>query len=706
MSEFSNDNNSNNSGNKPPFPPFSNNANNQFNQNFPPFPPNFQQPKKRRWWIPLLIVLSVFVGFFVVIALIIGSLFSGFDFESKPVKVSKNSVLYLNFAGGVQEYASDDNPFAAFSGEVNNSASFIEYLRAIELAKIDDNIKGIYISPKGSIGFAKSIELIEAIEDFKTSGKFVYAFIETGNEADYMNIVSADKIFMPTEGLIELNGFGTSALFMKGLYKKIGVNFHVQGFEDFKSAGDSYNKTKFSDSARYQLEVLIGQRYKTFVEMIAKNRNLSTDKVYAILANGVYTADSIKANGLIDEIISENNFKEILKEVASGNKTGIKSDNMSENKSDNKSGKEDKKSKSKKENKDDEDKLNLVTVAKYINSENIGDIKTKNVKIAKDDKQIAIINSVGAISSGKNSSSPFGGGDYEIKSGTFVEQLKKAREDKNVKVIILRIDSPGGSVIASDEMWEEIMKTKKVKPVIASMSDVAASGGYYMAMACNKIVAHPQTITGSIGVILAIPNFSELMSNLDITADTISTSPSAQFMNGMYAYTDKDKAQLYNLSKGIYYRFLSRVAESRNKTFDEIRAVAKGRVWSGQDAKDKGLVDELGGLGKAIEIAKAEIGIDKNTKVKIKSYPEKKDKMEELIKLLSGENSDGNESNSNVNGINKLARLIGMEASMTKQIYNNLPLEFKNQIDYSFQLLGIAQKEKAMIALPNEFYIR
>ncbi|MFY8161955.1 MAG: S49 family peptidase, partial [Candidatus Kapaibacteriota bacterium] len=545
--------NSGNSGNfgntPPPFPPNQGNfqGNNQgYNPNFPPFPPNYNQPKKRKWWIPLVIVMSVIVLFFVVIFAIIGSVFSDFNFEEKPVKVSKNSVLYINFAGGVQEYAQNDNPFAALSGGSSKSASFIEHLRAIEIAKNDDNIKGIYIYPKGNIGFAKSLELIEAIEEFKKSGKFVYAFIEAGTETDYMNIVSADKIYMPTEGMIELNGFGTSALFMKGLFDKIGVNFHVQGFEDFKSAGDSYNKTKFSDSSRYQLEVLFQQRHNEFVNLVAKNRKMTPETINTILSRGIYTADSIKALGFVDELISENNLKERIKVMVNGKKATKDEENEKDEK---------------------DDKLSLITVASYINSENLN---IDNEKVAPDSKQIAIINSVGAISSGKNSSSPFGGGDYEIKSGTFVEQLKKAREDKDVKAIILRIDSPGGSVIASDEMWEEIMKTKKVKPIIASMSDVAASGGYYMAMACDKIVAHPSTITGSIGVILAIPNVAGLMNNLGLTSDTISTTPAAQFMNGMYAYTDKDKAQLYNLSKGIYYRFLSRVAESRGKTVEEI----------------------------------------------------------------------------------------------------------------------------------------
>lgn len=685
MSDFNNfGNNSgnstgNNTSNFPPnIPPQGNNPqgfNPQgFNPNYPPFPPQFPQQKKRKWWVPLLIVLGTIFVFFIVIFAIIGSAISNFDFEQKPFKVSKNSILYINFGGGVQEYG-QDNPFAAFGGGSNSSASLFEHIKAIEIAKTDDNIKGIYIYPKGSIGFAKSLELIEAIEDFKKSGKFVYAFVEAGTELDYMNIVSADKIFMPTEGMIELNGFGTSALFMKGLFNKVGVDFHVQQFEDFKSAGESYSKTKFSDSARYQLEILLKDRHNTFVDLVAKNRKMTTEQVNNILSRGVYTADTIKALGLVDELISEQNLRERLKEMTNGSKVNNK------------------------DSEEDETKLNLITVSKYINSENL---KTDNSKVAPDNKKIAIINSVGAITSGKSSPSPFGGGEYEIKSGTFVEQIKKAREDEDVKAIILRIDSPGGSVIASDEMWEEIQKTRKVKPVIASMSDVAASGGYYMAMACDKIVAHPSTITGSIGVILAIPNVSGVMKNLDLTADTISTTPAAQFMNGMYAYSDKDKAQLYSLSKGIYYRFLSRVAESRGKTVEEIRAVAKGRVWTGKDAKEKGLVDELGGLKKAIELAKKEIGVDKNTKVMLRIFPEKKDEFEELIKSLTNQE----ENDANVNIYQTIGTALGMEMGLTRQIINELPKEVQTQLVYSLKLLNMSKKEKAIMALPNEYYIR
>lgn len=644
-----------------------------------PHPPHFVYKKRRKWWMPIVIVLGVFFVAFLVLLAIIGSAISTFNLSDEPTKISKNSVLYINFAGGVQEY-SQQNLFAGLNGNTSSNPSLFDHIKAINIAKEDDNIKGIYIYPKGNIGFTKSLELIEAIQDFKKSGKFVYAFIEAGTELDYMNVVSADKIFMPTEGMIELNGFSVSSLFLKGLFNKVGVDFHVQHFEDFKSAGESYSRTKFSDSARYQLQVLLDSREKTFVNAIAANRQMDTEQVYKILERGVYTADTIQALGLVDELISEQNLRARIKELVYSDKQN------------------------RKDKKDKEQKLNLVTVAKYLNSENLKEIQDKSDSKVSDNVKIAIINSVGPISSGKQSLSPLGNNSYEIKSGTFVEQLKKAREDKEVKAIILRIDSPGGSVIASDEMWEEIQRTKKVKPVIASMSDVAASGGYYMAMACDKIIAHPSTITGSIGVILAIPNLSGLINNLGVTVDTISTTPSAQFMNGFYPYSEKDKMQLFNLSKGIYLRFLSRVAESRHKTIEEIRAVAKGRVWTGEDAKKQGLVDELGGLTKAIEVAKNEIGVKANTKVKLRLFPEKKDELETIIKLFTNKNDEETESRSQA--LKSLTRMIGLNTNITEQFVNELPEEFQSQINYSIDLLSLSKKEKVLMAIPNEYMIR
>ncbi|MFA5512324.1 MAG: signal peptide peptidase SppA, partial [Candidatus Kapaibacterium sp.] len=287
--------------------------------------------------------------------------------------------------------------------------------------------------------------------------------------------------------------------------------------------------------------------------------------------------------------------------------------------------------------------------------------------------------------------------DYTIRSGDFVRNLRKARNNKNVKAIIIRIDSPGGSVIASEEIWDEIIRAKSVKPVYASMSDVAASGGYYMAMACDTIIAHPATITGSIGVVLAVPNVSGTLNKLGITADTINTSNAAQFMNGYFPYDTKSKEKLYELSKGIYNRFLSRAAESRNMTFDELRAVAKGRVWTGEDALSRNLIDTIGGLQTTIDIVKNRLGIPLDKKVYVRFFPEKVDDMQMLLQLFGlGNKESGEDEDIKI----ELAKLMGLTPEAFLANWNMLPADVQNQMKYMFELSKISAREQSMVAMP------
>ncbi|MER3329466.1 MAG: signal peptide peptidase SppA, partial [Candidatus Kapaibacterium sp.] len=509
-------------------------------------------------------------------------------------------------------------------------------------------------------------ELQEKLEEFKTSGKFIYSFIESGDEQTYYNSLTADSIFMPTEGLLEFNGYGISSLFMTGLFKKLGMEYHVVGFEDFKSAADSYNKYKFSDSSRYQLEVMLNQFQDEFVASVSKHRKMEKSQVLALMNQGLFTVDSLYKYKLIDGMKTKT---QVLDFIKSKIYPDLSADSLYTK------------------------ELDLVSVAKYNKSK-----YTPKGEID-EDKTIAIINSVGPIYSGDEENSLFGGSDYEIRSARFVEQIRDAAEDEDIDAIILRIDSPGGSVIASDEMWEAIMEARKRKKVIASMSDVAASGGYYMAMACDKIIAHPSTITGSIGVILALPNFEGTREMLGVTADTISTTTSAQFLNPMFKYTDADKDKLYTLSKTIYMRFLERVAESRGKTVEQIREVAKGRVWTGNDAKARGLVDELGGLEFAIDYVKDMIGVEKGKLVYVKSYPERKDDFQAFMDALGMESKIGATGNKN------FVERVKNEFSPTMQslILNMeyLTPEMQSQIKYSLAMYDISKKERFLMAMPQ-----
>ena len=341
-------------------------------------------------------------------------------------------------------------------------------------------------------------------------------------------------------------------------------------------------------------------------------------------------------------------------------------------------------------------KLNLIGVSDYLSTQ-----KPADDDVFDKDIEIAVINGVGPINSGRGGEDGFDN-DYSIRSGDFVRNLKQARDDKKVKAIILRIDSPGGSVIASEEIWDEIIRARSVKPVYASMSDVAASGGYYMAMACDTIIAHPATITGSIGVVLAIPNISGSMSKLGITADTINMGDASQFMNGMFPYDQKSKDKLYQLSSGIYERFISRAAKSRGLTFEQLHAVAKGRVWTGEDAKKRGLVDVLGGFETSIDIVKKRLGIPLDKKVYVRFFPEKVDDLKMLLNMFGMGDKEDDEGDTKIN----LAKMMGLTPEAFVTNWNIMPADTKKQMLYMLELSKIANREQSMIAMPYMIDIR
>lgn len=630
------------------------------------YPPYYTQRRKSNWWIPIVIVGVILILFFAFFALIIGSISSVFSFKTEVVEVKSNSVLYLTLED-VTENA-EENPFAFFTGATFGTR-YYDLIRAVKLAKEDDRIKGIYYNAKFApmMSFPQAQELQRVLKDFKESGKFIYAFIEAGREFEYYNALLADSIFMPREGIMEMNGFGSTQLFFKGFLNMIGIDFYVQGFEDFKSAGENLSRKNYSDSARYQVRVILDQIYDEFVNAVSEYRKLDRKFVEDVLARGVYMADSLKELGFIDGFMTDSEVREFIRDKIFGKDRDKK-----------------------------KDKLQLVRVSSYLNS----DPPIKKKDIVKD-KQIAIIYAVGPIvdqpSDGFNQS-------QEITAAKIVNYLKQAREDEDIKAIILRVDSPGGSVIASDAIQREIIKTKFVKPVYSSMGNVAASGGYYISMSCDTIIADKLTITGSIGVIMAIPNLSGMINKLDITADTISTSPAANFFNGFYPFTEKEKEILYNMGRDIYYRFVEKVARNRDMTFEQARSYAKGRVWTGYDAQKIGLVDVVGGLDDAIKIAKRRIGVAEDVPVRIQIYPRPADPTEMILKMFGL--LDETEDEEVVKTKSDFAKMLNLTPKAFDLLIGELPESAKNQIYYNLQLLAISKREKVIAALPYYFEIK
>lgn len=624
-------------------------------QGYYPYP-----PKKSRWWIPVVIIVGVLIVFFSIVVGIFSAV--GSSFSKEPYTVKENSVLYLNFGKEVGESPST-NPFSFIGNE--SHATFFDIVTAIRAAKDDNRIKGIfYRATPNNMGLARANEIQNALKEFKQSGKFIYAYIEAGREQDYYFALPADKIYMPSEGILEMNGFGGASMFLKGLFDKLGIEFYVLGFEDFKSAGEFLSRKNFSDSSRYQLQVILNQRLKMFVDAVVDYRKLDRKMVMDVLNRGVYAADSLKSLGFIDEFAQESDVRDMLREKIYG--------------------------KTKPEDKDK--KLRLVSVSNY--TEDLPEVKKEN--LASEKNQIAIIFAEGSVMDEGNG--PFSS-EKVICTKDMVNYLKKAREDKDVKAILLRINSPGGSVITSDAIRDEIIKTKKVKPIFASMGDIAGSGGYYIPMACDTIIAHPATITGSIGVILAVPNFHGLLNKLDITVDTISSNPAANSLNGLLPYTDAEKKKLYNIGKPIYDRFIQKVAEHRHKTFDEAHALAKGRVWTGEDALKRGLVDVNGGLFDAISIVKKRVGVAEKMKVRVKIYPEPVDDLTAILRMfgLEKENEDATTGNWFRNTVSSI---FGISKDNVYYFYNSMPDGMKRQVNYMLELLGISQKERTIMAMP------
>jgi protease-4 len=626
-------------------------------------------PKRNRWWIPLAVIGGILalgvIVFMVVIGAFIGGLFAGMDDGAKHTGVKENSVLKIDLSGGLAESTTQD-PFAALTGSTTGGASLYDVLEAIRKAKTDDRIKGIYITggPTGA-GMAKLSEVRQAILDFKKSKKFVYAYMDMGTKAQYFVASAADSIFMPEEGIIEFTAFGASAPFMKGLYEKLGVTWHVEQFEEYKSAAETMSRDKWSEPAREEVRALLEQRTEMFLTAVAASRRLEKSYIKAVMDHGVYLPDTLKYYRLIDGLAREQEVKKKIHRRMNPNDTA------------------------------EFKKLRAVSIAQFLDHAKDEDNDA--------DVGIAIVYASGVINSGKQQS-PFQ--EAGIYSETFIKNLRKAADDKDVNGIIIRIDSPGGSAFASDEMWAVIQEVRKRKPVYASMSDVAASGGYYMAMACDTIIAHPATITGSIGVIMALPNLSGTLNKIGVTVDTIAMGASANFMNPTLPLSDAERERLHGYGANTYRRFVQKVATSRGKEYEETRLLARGRVWTGQAALANGLADISGGLTDAIAVMRNRLGADPDKAVKILRYPKQTDGLQALLEMFRGSDESESDNTDEPSAAQIIAALMQYnygDASAARQIVAAMPRELRAQVDHTAAITRIAMQERTLMVLPVHF---
>lgn len=525
------------------------------------------------------------LGFFLFVGIVAAI---GSSEESTPIET--NSVLKLNLNNPIQEVAVE-NPFAEFSGGQGNVLGLLDIRSALANAKQDPNIKGVYLDVQyPMVGWATAEEIRDAILDFKKSNKFVYAYGEVMTEKAYYLASVADKIYLNPAGGMEWNGLSAEYDFYKGTLDKLEVKPLIFRVGEYKSAVEPFFRENMSDASRLQNQVLINNIFDHAVDKISQARKITptqlknlADSLSIDSPQDALTHKLITHVGYYDEVESA-----LRKELKLG----------------------------------EDDKIKFVGLSKYSKAE-------KKVKEGSSDNRIAVIIGEGAIMSGKSN-------DGNIGSETIVDELRKARKDKKVKAVVLRINSPGGSALASDVMWREVQLTRKEKPVIASMSDVAASGGYYMAMGCDKIVAHPNTITGSIGVFSVLFNFQNTFRNkLGITFDRVNTNAHSDWPSVTREMTPFENNRMQRSTENIYAVFTKKAAEGRKMPLEKLKSLASGRVWSGREAKGNGLIDEFGGLDKAIEIAAKSAKL-KEGDYRVR-YPKEKNVFEDVITKFSND---------------------------------------------------------------------
>ena len=534
--------------------------------------------------------------FFILIFLVF--MIIGLRSSGEGYSLAQNSVLELKFDKTIPE-KSNNAPFQfqGFSKEDNEMLGMNDILYAIDHAKTDKHIKGILLDITGfQGGFAKAATLRNALEEFSSGGKFIMTYGDMYSQGSYYLSSVANQIYLHPLGMIDLRGLGSQIPFFKDMLDKIGVKAQVFYAGKFKSATEPFRLSKMSEENRYQIREYLSDLNTNMMTDIAGSRKLTLPQLMkSVNAYDGHDADLSLSNKLVDKL---GYYSDMIKDVKA--KIGLKPD----------------------------DKLNIASLTDYVST------YTKPENFSSKDK-IAVVYAEGEIKDGK---AEYG----EIGSKNYTSIFKKIAEDKNVKAIVLRVNSPGGSAVASETILHEIQKAKsKGIPVVVSMGDYAASGGYYISCAADSIFAEPNTLTGSIGVFSIFPNVQQLMNKkIGINFDTVSTSKYSNAFSPFFLLNSDESVLMQKFTDKIYNVFIGRVAKARKSTPEQINQIAQGRVWTGQDAVKVNLVDKLGGLDDAIACAKRMAKLDK---YRVTEYPKIKEPLQQILDEVMGIKEDQQE---------------------------------------------------------------
>ncbi|NDV63884.1 signal peptide peptidase SppA [Bacteroides sp. 224] len=523
------------------------------------------------------IVVSSIVLFFIGIMILVGLMSVS---ESETV-INKSSVMMLDLSGELRE-RSQENPFEEFFGDEDYvSYGLDDILSSIQKAKDHNDIKGIYIQATHlSTSFAALQEIRDALADFKTTGKFIVSYGDVYTQGLYYLSSVSDKVLLNPKGRVEWKGLASTPIFYKDLLEKLGIEMQIFKVGTYKSAVEPYINTEMSEANREQVKEYISSIWSQLVEDVSISRNISADSLNMIADKMVMfsQAEDILNYGLVDSLIYKNDVRDYLKSLANIDKDG---------------------------------KLSVYNLAEMVNVR-------RNVPKDKSGNIIAVYYAAGGIDMGSSSYST----EETIISSKVIRDLKKLKDQESVKAVVLRVNSGGGSAYGSEQIWHAVEELKAEKPVIVSMGNYAASGGYYISCSADCIVAEPTTLTGSIGIFGMMPNIGGLTKKVGLTFDVVKTNKFSDFGALGRGLNNDEKSLLQMMVNDGYDLFLTRCADGRNMPKEEIAKVAEGRVWTGSKAKELGLVDELGGLDKALQIAIEKADVEGYTVV---SYPEKED---------------------------------------------------------------------------------
>ena len=585
--------------------------------------------------IALVISGLLLAGFLVVFAL---GLMLYLAVRGTAPTVHDNSVLSLRVAGDLPDYVPDD-PMRKYFGR--NTQSLSGLLWQLKKAKVDKRVSAVLLEVgMAETGWAKLDEIRDAVADFRTSGKPVYAYVEFGTSREYYVAASCDKIFMPPSGDLYVNGLAGEAMFFRGSLDKLGIEPDVFKIGKYKNAPDSYTRKDMSDGQREVTNAILDDYFGRLVDSIAQARKKTPDEVKALIDGAPYSAGEAKDKGLVDGLAYRDEIKTELKK-----RLGYK----------------------------DGEELNVISGGEY------KDITPESLDLNQG-PQVAVIYGSGAIGGGKS-------GDDSIGADTMVAALNDAAKDEAIKAIVLRINSPGGSSYASDVIWHAIENAKKKKPIVVSMADYAASGGYYIACNANKIIAQPTTLTGSIGIFAGKPVMKGFYNWIGVNNEYTMRGKNAGLFRESEKFSPDERARFEAIISQTYYQeFVPKVASGRGKDEKYIDSIGQGHVWTGRQAKENGLVDEIGGLETAITEAKklAKLPLEKDVRRVV--FPEPRPFIEEFLGL--------GDDNARVE-----------EERQRRAVLSALPEPMRRALKYA-QVLEQMQRGEVMFLMPFELRIR